>query len=71
MVLPWVRLEYAQALFSYSRLTGDSEEIVATGEQVWMSARRTGNVFSPGPWPQEFLNAVQRMGGDVSRALVA
>ncbi|MFF0148163.1 acyl-CoA thioesterase [Amycolatopsis sulphurea] len=71
ITVPWVRMQFAQGVFEYYRATETGEVLAAKGEQVWMSARRQGNVFSPGPWPQEFLDATRELGADTSRALVA
>lgn len=70
MVVPWVRLEFLRAVFSYYRVTGDSEELVATGEQTWVCVHRQGDVVNPGPWPEEIILTAKSWGADVSRALV-
>lgn len=70
LIVPWVRLEFMRGVYLYYRTTGGARQLVARGEQIWMSARRSGNTFGPGPWPQDVLALVRDRGGDVSRALV-
>jgi acyl-CoA thioesterase FadM len=69
LIVPWIRLEFMRGLYFYYRTTNEGQQLVARGEQIFMSARRDGNTFSPGPWPRSILKIARAMGVDTSRAL--
>ncbi|MFD3523094.1 acyl-CoA thioesterase [Streptomyces sp. NPDC058653] len=70
VTVPWVRMHLMKGEFTYHRTSPDGdEELVARGEQLWASARRSpGGRYEPCAWPRELVQAAADLGADISRA---
>ncbi|MGW6456629.1 acyl-CoA thioesterase [Streptomyces sp. NPDC055078] len=73
LTVPWVRMHLMKGEFRFHRITEPGQpggELIALGEQIWVSARRAGGEYEPAPWSRELVDAAEALGAEISRAQI-